>query len=90
MSAMNTIAIVDDVNTISVDEARIKVRLGELIRSTIDASARVSTPRGAMSDRYAALAGNFPAVGLNLGASPEASIEDRLEAAAELLFESYD
>lgn len=91
MSAMNTIAIVDGFsNTVVADEMRIKARLVQLIRTTVEASAEVSIPQGTGSNRYAQLAGSFPTTNFVMETDINASLDERLSEAAELLFESYD
>jgi len=88
---MNSIAIVDDfAQTVSHDEERVKARMAQLIQETVGASATVSVPRGTGIDPYSRLAGDFQATTLDMGIDPEMPIADRLSAAAEFLFNSYD
>lgn len=93
MSAMNTVAIVDDFRgDVLGDETRIKERMANLIRSTVEASVGVVVPAGMeRTDHYDALRGE-PTVmtPVNVGIDMDTTIEQRLSAAAEVLFSSYD
>lgn len=92
MSAMNTASIVDGfAHTILADEVRIKERMAQLIKATVEASTNVGAPQGVqVNDPYAALMGNTPSVKLDMGFNENQTIDERLDAAAEMLFEAYD
>ncbi|WP_386630290.1 hypothetical protein [Sulfitobacter geojensis] len=93
MSAMNTVAIVEDFRgSLQADEARIKERMAGLIRLTVEASVGVAVPSGMEdTDHYTMLRGApSQMTPVNIGIDHETSIEQRLDAAADMLFGSYD
>lgn len=93
MSAMNTVAMVDDFRgDIPADELRIKARMAELIRTTVKASVGVGVPDGMEpTEHYVTLRGApVPVVPVGLNVDHDKSIDDRLSDAAEMLFQSYD
>lgn len=93
MSAMNTVAIVNDFRgDVLADEVRIKARMASLIRSTVEASVGVGVPVGMEdTDYYTMLRSSPPQMRpVDIGIDHGTTIEQRLDAAAEMLFGSYD
>ncbi len=93
MSAMNTVAMVDDFRgDIPADETRIKARMAELIRTTVQASVGVGVPVGMEpTDHYDTLRGApVAAAPVVVHIDHGKTIDDRLSDAAEMLFQSYD
>lgn len=92
MSAMNSVAIVDEFKDGLADEvSRIKARMASMIVHSIEGSAEATVPDGmALAHRYEQLASARPELPISLCTIHEGSVEDRVNAAATLLFESYD
>ena len=92
MSAMNSVAIVDDFKDGLAEEVlRIKARMADMIVDTIEASAEAKLPVDMEpSVRYQELVNVVQSEMSNTCLIHDNSVEDRVNAAAALLFESYD
>lgn len=92
MSAMNTTAIVEGfAQSVPADETRIKLKMARLIKSTVEASSVVVAAKVSLgNDPYAVLAGGAPPAKLDMGIDHSQTLDERVNAAAALLFEAYD
>ncbi|MEP5761709.1 MAG: hypothetical protein ABJ327_20840 [Litoreibacter sp.] len=93
MSAMNSVAIVEGFrNEVLEDESKIKGQMAAFIKTTVQATVGVVVPAGMEdTDHYASLRSDAPQMTLlDLGIDHATTIDARVDAAADMLFGSYD